>query len=177
MYHSVLSFDWKQKQWEIVVKLCDLKLYTRHQDRNFFYNAMFSICFWIHCMHISYRSSDRSIRVYHPEDLTNLLQREDLDVSPTILVPHYDEDSSTLFLTGRVSHVTWSWIGLAFCRDVRKVMDLLFSGRFQQYLFSNINFEIVACLTGLVIIQLVSTTQRFNKSVAKSKLRCITHYC
>ena len=27
-----------------------------------------------------------------------------LDVSPTILVPYYDADSSTLFVTGKVRH-------------------------------------------------------------------------
>jgi hypothetical protein len=29
-----------------------------------------------------------------------------MDVSPAILIPHYDEDSSTLFLTGRLLSIT-----------------------------------------------------------------------
>ncbi len=40
--------------------------------------------------------------VYRTEDL-NMVHSETLDVSPAILVPHYDEDSNTLFLTGKVS--------------------------------------------------------------------------
>lgn len=36
------------------------------------------------------------------DDLNNPLNTVGLDVSPAILMPYYDEDSSTLFLTGRV---------------------------------------------------------------------------
>lgn len=36
------------------------------------------------------------------DDLSNPLNTVGLDVSPAILMPYYDEDSSTLFLTGRV---------------------------------------------------------------------------
>ncbi len=39
--------------------------------------------------------------VYRTEDL-KLMHTETLDVSPAILIPHYDEDSNTLFLTGKV---------------------------------------------------------------------------
>ena len=39
--------------------------------------------------------------VYRTEDL-KLLNSLTLDVSPAILIPFYDEDSNTLFLTGKV---------------------------------------------------------------------------
>lgn len=52
---------------------------------------------------IRYRSSIRQIAVYDSKNLTVQLSKVDLDTSPAILVPHYDEDSSTLFVTGRVS--------------------------------------------------------------------------
>lgn len=41
--------------------------------------------------------------VYKSNDLKQPLTTVGLDVSPAILMPFYDEDSSTLFLTGRVS--------------------------------------------------------------------------
>lgn len=41
--------------------------------------------------------------MYRREDLDTPLATVGLDVSPAILIPFYDEDSSTLFLTGRVS--------------------------------------------------------------------------
>lgn len=46
--------------------------------------------------------SERQIIVYKREDLTTPLATVGLDVSPAILISHYDEDSSTLFLTGKV---------------------------------------------------------------------------
>lgn len=45
--------------------------------------------------------SERQIMVYRREDLNTPLATVGLDVSPAILIPFYDEDSSTLFLTGR----------------------------------------------------------------------------
>lgn len=39
------------------------------------------------------------------DDLNNPLNTVGLDVSPAILMPYYDEDSSTLFLTGRVRFI------------------------------------------------------------------------
>ncbi len=45
----------------------------------------------------------RQVFIYDTQDLSGPLHREDLNTSPAILIPHYDEDSSTLFLTGRVS--------------------------------------------------------------------------
>lgn len=47
------------------------------------------------------RSSVRQIAAYDPLTLSSLLFKIDLDTSPAILVPFYDPDSSTLFLTGR----------------------------------------------------------------------------
>ncbi|XP_014488330.1 PREDICTED: coronin-7 isoform X2 [Dinoponera quadriceps] len=45
--------------------------------------------------------SERQIYVFKMDDLNNPLNTVGLDVSPAILMPYYDEDSSTLFLTGR----------------------------------------------------------------------------
>uniref|UniRef100_A0A1Y1M7H8 Coronin n=1 Tax=Photinus pyralis TaxID=7054 RepID=A0A1Y1M7H8_PHOPY len=45
--------------------------------------------------------SERQIMVYKANDLSAPLNTVGLDVSPAILMPFYDEDSSTLFLTGK----------------------------------------------------------------------------
>jgi coronin-7 len=45
--------------------------------------------------------SERQIMVFKSTDLSNPLNTVGLDVSPAILIPFYDEDSSTLFLTGK----------------------------------------------------------------------------
>ncbi|KAJ3640990.1 hypothetical protein Zmor_027520 [Zophobas morio] len=45
--------------------------------------------------------SERQIMVFKSTDLNNPLNTVGLDVSPAILIPFYDEDSSTLFLTGK----------------------------------------------------------------------------
>ncbi|XP_076294360.1 coronin isoform X2 [Lasioglossum baleicum] len=45
--------------------------------------------------------SERQIYVFKTDNLNNPLTTVGLDVSPAILMPFYDEDSSTLFLTGR----------------------------------------------------------------------------
>ncbi|XP_076165330.1 coronin-7-like isoform X2 [Ptiloglossa arizonensis] len=44
---------------------------------------------------------ERQIYVFKTDNLNNPLTTVGLDVSPAILIPYYDEDSSTLFLTGR----------------------------------------------------------------------------
>lgn len=49
------------------------------------------------------RSSVREVVAFDPHSLSSPLYKIDLDTSPSILVPYYDADSSTLFLTGRVS--------------------------------------------------------------------------
>jgi len=46
------------------------------------------------------KMSERTISVYRTEDLKELHQ-ETLSVSPAVLIPFYDEDSSTLFLNGK----------------------------------------------------------------------------
>lgn len=46
------------------------------------------------------RQSERQITLYETRDLSCILT-ETMDVSPAILIPYYDEDSSTLFLTGK----------------------------------------------------------------------------
>merc|ERR1712025_1437150 len=46
------------------------------------------------------KQSERTIMVYRSEGLT-VLHTETLNVSPSVLVPSYDEDSSTLFLAGK----------------------------------------------------------------------------
>ncbi|XP_972622.1 coronin-7 isoform X2 [Tribolium castaneum] len=45
--------------------------------------------------------SERQIMVFKATDLSNPLNTIGLDVSPAILIPFYDEDSSTLFVTGK----------------------------------------------------------------------------
>ncbi|KAH3837926.1 hypothetical protein DPMN_111329, partial [Dreissena polymorpha] len=47
------------------------------------------------------RDSRRQLLVYSVGKLGNPLYEETLDVSPSILVPHYDEGTRTVFLTGR----------------------------------------------------------------------------
>jgi len=46
------------------------------------------------------RQSERQIEIYDTKDL-KCLHTETLSVSPAILIPYYDEDSSTLFLSGK----------------------------------------------------------------------------
>lgn len=47
--------------------------------------------------------SERQIVAFKASDLKSPLATVGLDVSPAILIPFYDEDSSTIFLTGKVS--------------------------------------------------------------------------
>ena len=49
------------------------------------------------------RSSQRLVYVFRSTDLSTSLNTLNLDVSPTLLIPYYDEDSSTVFLTGKVT--------------------------------------------------------------------------
>jgi hypothetical protein len=51
---------------------------------------------------VYFRVSERQIYVFKVDNLNTPLNTVGLDVSPAILMPYYDEDSSTLFLTGRV---------------------------------------------------------------------------
>ncbi|KAL3188432.1 hypothetical protein MRX96_003412 [Rhipicephalus microplus] len=45
--------------------------------------------------------SERQVSLYDSQSLSAPLTTEGIDVSPAILIPFYDEDSSTLFLTGK----------------------------------------------------------------------------
>ena len=46
------------------------------------------------------RQSERQVMIYETRDLS-CAHTETLDVSPAILIPFLDEDSSTLFLSGK----------------------------------------------------------------------------
>lgn len=45
--------------------------------------------------------SERQISLYNTKDLSTPVTTTGLDVAPAILIPFYDEDSSTLFVTGK----------------------------------------------------------------------------
>lgn len=47
------------------------------------------------------RVSERQISIYSIKNIEAPLNTVSLDVSPAILIPSYDEDSSTLFVTGK----------------------------------------------------------------------------
>jgi hypothetical protein len=49
------------------------------------------------------RGSQREIKVFEASDLSKPIATQTIDVSPSVLVPFYDEDTSVLFLWGRVS--------------------------------------------------------------------------
>uniref|UniRef100_A0A1B0D9H7 Coronin n=1 Tax=Phlebotomus papatasi TaxID=29031 RepID=A0A1B0D9H7_PHLPP len=53
--------------------------------------------------------SERQITIYQKDNLTVPLNTVGIDVSPAILVPFYDEDSSTLFLTGKGDSTVFSF--------------------------------------------------------------------
>ena len=50
---------------------------------------------------LHFRTSERQVMVYRVNDLQEV-HTVPLDVSPTILIPYYDQDSNTLFVTGKV---------------------------------------------------------------------------
>lgn len=54
----------------------------------------------------TFRVSERQISIYKASDLSAPINTVGLDVSPAILIPFYDEDSSTVFLTGKVRNIT-----------------------------------------------------------------------
>ncbi|CAH1777231.1 unnamed protein product [Owenia fusiformis] len=47
------------------------------------------------------KSSNRQLQVYRSDNISVCISTIETDLSPSIQIPHYDEDSSTLFLTGR----------------------------------------------------------------------------
>jgi coronin-7 len=51
--------------------------------------------------------SERQIVAFNAKNLKSPLATVGLDVSPAILIPFYDEDSSTIFLTGKVKIVIY----------------------------------------------------------------------
>ncbi|GAB0089346.1 Coronin [Sergentomyia squamirostris] len=53
--------------------------------------------------------SERQISIYQKDNLSVPLNTVGIDVSPAILVPFYDEDSSTLFLTGKGDSTVFSF--------------------------------------------------------------------
>ncbi|GBO26041.1 Coronin-7, partial [Araneus ventricosus] len=53
--------------------------------------------------------SERLIHLYDCNDLTNIIGQVGLDVSPATLIPYYDEDSSTLFLSGKGDSVIFAY--------------------------------------------------------------------
>lgn len=56
--------------------------------------------FFLFCFYFQ-RVSERQISVYKSDHLNAPLNTASLDVSPSILIPFYDEDSSTLFVAGK----------------------------------------------------------------------------
>lgn len=51
--------------------------------------------------YVFFRASGRQISVFDIVNLQQPLHVLSLDVSPSLLIPFYDEDSSTLFVTGK----------------------------------------------------------------------------
>ena len=51
-----------------------------------------------------FRGSQREIKVFEANNLSKPIATQVIDVSPSVLVPYYDEDTSVLFLWGRVSN-------------------------------------------------------------------------
>lgn len=47
------------------------------------------------------RVSERQVYVFKISNLNDAIGMISLDVSPALLIPYYDEDSSTVFLTGK----------------------------------------------------------------------------
>lgn len=59
---------------------------------------------WLQCVFCSH--STRCLWIYSVDDLSSSLNCLNFDITPAILIPHYDCDSNTLLLTGRVSTFT-----------------------------------------------------------------------
>jgi hypothetical protein len=59
--------------------------------------------------------------VFRSTDLSASLNTLNLDVSPTLLIPYYDEDSATLFLTGKVNQASMkSFSNFIFILSLRR---------------------------------------------------------
>ena len=61
-----------------------------------------------------FRQTERQVMVYRASDLQEV-HTVPLDVSPTILVPYYDQDSNTLFVTGKVTKIAKVYKVLITC--------------------------------------------------------------
>ena len=48
------------------------------------------------------RMSTRGVYMYDVENLSEPVSYVDVDTTPSILIPYYDPDGRTLFLTGKV---------------------------------------------------------------------------
>ena len=77
------------------------KLFVKYLRAGVSLDFAFSLLL-IYLNHFSYRSSFRQLLVYSVENLGSPLHTHNLDNSPAILIPYYDEGTSTVFLTGRV---------------------------------------------------------------------------
>ena len=58
---------------------------------------------WLRGVLCRFRWSTRCVSVYRASEPSTPLHSASLGIKPAILIPHYDADSCTLFLTGRVS--------------------------------------------------------------------------
>ncbi|KAK2716339.1 hypothetical protein QYM36_010792 [Artemia franciscana] len=50
------------------------------------------------------KSSERHLTLYKSDDLNIPFQTTTFDTSPVLLIPYYDEDSSTVFITGKMGY-------------------------------------------------------------------------
>jgi len=51
----------------------------------------------------TYRDSERCLQLFDPEDLSVGVASVELNKAPSLLIPYYDADSHTIFLTAKVS--------------------------------------------------------------------------
>ena len=69
------------------------------------------------------RQSERQLTLLRSNDLEEVASKK-FEVSPTIMIPHYDPDSSTLFVTGKVGVTAPQNISIFRCRDSSTIMSL-----------------------------------------------------
>ena len=60
------------------------------------------------------KSSDRNLVLYDPAGLGSSITELKLGTNPSLLIPYFDEDSQTLFLTGRVKRMSFKNIHIVF---------------------------------------------------------------
>ena len=71
-------------------------MYQLHANHFFWYNCVSVFV----CLH---RMSGRIINLYDSRNLSKELCTVQTSATPSLLIPFYDEDSSVLFLNGKVS--------------------------------------------------------------------------